>query len=156
MKQIFPDTSFQWEPVKRKSLFVLLLAVLSAGCGRSDLPNLGLVSGVVTVDGRPPGNAIVNFSPLQPGRPSTAETDAEGNYELLYLSDVYGAIAGDHAATVEKIVTGDLDDLPDNPGEMTPEQRALMQQNQPLPPKASDGTLKLTVQEGDNTLNIEL
>ena len=74
----------------------------------------------------------------------------------MYLSDVYGAIAGDHAATVEKIVTGDLDDLPDNPGEMTPEQRALMQQNQPLPPKASDGTLKLTVQEGDNTLNIEL
>lgn len=39
---------------------------------------------------------------------------------------------------------------------MTPEQRALMQQIQPLLSKASEETLQLTVNQGDRTLNIRL
>lgn len=69
--------------------------------GCSDLPN----PGVVTVDGQPLGNAIDNFSPGQPGRPSTAETDAEGIDEIMYLSEISIAVVGDHTVTVENIVT---------------------------------------------------
>ena len=127
-----------------------------AGCGGSDLPELGTVFGRVTLDGQPVAEAIVNFAPVNPGRPSTAETDADGNYDLVYLPDVEGAVVGEHAVTIEKIVTTELDDLPDDPSEMSAEERALVEANQPLPATASDGSLRKTVNSGSNEINIEL
>ena len=127
-----------------------------SGCGGSDLPELGTVYGKVTLGGAPLADAIVNFSPVSPGRPSTAQTDAEGNYELVYLPDVDGAVVGEHAVTIEKIVTTELDDLPDDPSEMSAEERALVEANQPLPATASDGSLRKTVNSGSNEINIEL
>ncbi len=50
-------------------------AVSLSGCGgRSDLPELGDVQGVVTLDGQPLSGAQVQFVPQADGRPSVAET----------------------------------------------------------------------------------
>ena len=64
---------------------VLLIFVFS-GCSRSGtLPELGEVSGVITIDGRPLRGAWIVFRPLEGGRSATAQSDDEGKYELSYL-----------------------------------------------------------------------
>ena len=65
---------------RRIGVVPLLLAVASAaGCGGApdDRPDLGEVSGVVTLDGAPVENAVVQFTPAA-GRPSQARTAADG------------------------------------------------------------------------------
>lgn len=131
---------------------LLSLAVVLAGCGRSDLPELGSVSGVVTNGGQPLPKAIVNFSPAGPGRPSAGETDEQGRYSLLYIQDVDGAIVGDHVVTVELLVTEEMDNLPDDPADMAPGQTAPPK----LPQTATDGSIKKTVKAGSNTIDIAL
>lgn len=133
-------------------IVALSLMLLSTGCGRSDLPELGTVSGIVTVEGSPVADAIVNFTPSGPGRPSTGQTDSEGRFELMYLTDVYGAIVGEHVVTVELVVSEEMDDLPDDPSEMTDEQKEMKK----LPPSASDSSIRKEVQPGSNEINIEL
>jgi hypothetical protein len=136
-----------------KRLFcILLLPLVSLGCGRSDLPDLGTVSGVVTLDGQPLPNAVVNFTPTGEGRPSTAETDEEGRYSLIYLQGVDGAIVGEHVVSVELIMSDEMDDLPDDPSEMTEEQKAMPR----LPESAADSSIRKEVKSGDNEINIAL
>ena len=135
--------------------FLSLVFVLT-GCSRSDLPELGTVSGTVTLNGIPLTDAIVNFTPTGPGRPSTAVTDAEGKYTLIYLQGVDGAIVGEHVVTVELVTTEAMDDLPDDPSEMTAEQKQSVSQMKHLPASATDGTIKKEVKAGDNPIDIEL
>lgn len=141
--------------MKRVVLLGCLVLIL-AGCGGGDLPELGYVTGRVSIGGQPLAGAIVSFSPVQPGRPSSAETDAEGEYELFYNEDAPGAVVGDHVVTVTRITTTELDDLPDDPSEMSAEERALYESSQPLPAAAADGSLKKSVAAGSNEINIEL
>ncbi|MEZ6043835.1 MAG: carboxypeptidase-like regulatory domain-containing protein [Planctomycetaceae bacterium] len=135
---------------------VLLAVGFTVGCGRSDLPELGTVTGVVTASGAPVANAIVNFTPTGPGRPSTGETDAQGKFKMIYLQGIDGAIVGEHTVTVERVTTEAMDDLPDDPSEMTAEQKAAAEAIKPLPPAASDGSVKVEVKAGTNELNITL
>ncbi|MEW4527500.1 MAG: carboxypeptidase-like regulatory domain-containing protein [Maioricimonas sp. JB045] len=126
------------------------LTLTACGCGRSDLPELGDVSGHVTLDGQPLADAIVNFTPVGEGRPSTAQTDAEGYYELQYLADVSGALIGEHVVTIEPVVTEEMDDYDEeNPqaGGTAPPQ---------LPASATDGSLRENVVAGSNSIDIQL
>ncbi|WP_197443793.1 carboxypeptidase-like regulatory domain-containing protein [Maioricimonas rarisocia] len=126
------------------------VAVALVGCTRSDLPTLGDVNGVVTLDGNPLPEAVVNFTPTSGGRPSTGTTDENGYYSLLYLEGVDGAIVGEHAVTVEPITTEEMDDYDEeNPeaGGTPPPQ---------LPDSAYDGSIKKEVAEGSNEIDIEL
>ncbi len=82
-------------------------AVSLSGCGgRSDLPELGDVRGVVTLDGQPVSGAQVQFVPQADGRPSVAETDADGSYRLQYIVGEYGAIVGTHKVMINTAVDG--------------------------------------------------
>ncbi|HET6423849.1 MAG TPA: hypothetical protein VFG20_09215 [Planctomycetaceae bacterium] len=63
------------------------------GCGGSDRPPLGKVSGAVTIDGAPLTGVIVAFMPAE-GRPATAVTDDRGLYRLEYTDGVPGAKVG--------------------------------------------------------------
>ena len=68
----------------KKSLVMaaLLTLVSSVGCsGASDQPELGEVSGIVTLDGKPVVGVNVVFKP-DIGRAAAGNTDAEGNYSL--------------------------------------------------------------------------
>lgn len=138
--------------LSRSVVLICVAAFLVTGCGRSDLPELGTVSGVVTLDNEPLPNAIVNFSPTAAGRPSTAETDSEGKYSLLYLTDVEGAVVGEHTVTVEKIVSEEEDNLSDDPADLEPGQELPKQ----LPPSALDGSILKDVKSGDNKIDIAL
>src|SRR5262245_49070668 len=59
------------------SRLLLLGGALLAGCSGGDRPELGYVSGTVTMDGEPLVGVIVTFKPEQ-GRPAVDVTDADG------------------------------------------------------------------------------
>ena len=130
----------------RFSFIVLCLTVLTVGCGGppSDQPDLGEVSGKVTVDGTALANATVTFTPTGKGRPSTGTTDSEGYYELMYTLEASGAAMGEHVVTIG-LQTDEEDYESDNADE-----------GSSLPPAASDRSLKKTVEAGSNTIDIEL
>lgn len=78
---------------------IVCLAVL-AGCGGgTDLPDIGDVSGKVTLDGKPLDGARIEFVPAK-GRPSYGLSDDEGNYTLRYSASVNGAMLGKHKVAI--------------------------------------------------------
>ena len=84
------------------------VAFVFVGAGCSNQPHLIEVTGKVTMNGKPLGNVRVDFHPDPDkgttGISSTAKTDAEGNFKLLYQEKTPGAIIGHH-----RIVITDLD-----------------------------------------------
>lgn len=117
---------------------LLTLALLAAGCGRSDRPPLGSVAGAVTLDGSPLAGALVVFVPDGPGRSAIATTDATGRYELTYLRDIAGANLGPHTVRITTATEerGGKEVLPDRYHTKT--------------------ELKATVAAGDNTFDFAL
>jgi len=90
------------EPNMRQTVIASLLLVLtSIGCGSSgDLPELGQVSGVIEVNGKPTPNVAVRFAPVDGGRPSTGTTNESGRYELVYSLKEMGAKVGSHNVSI--------------------------------------------------------
>jgi hypothetical protein len=82
----------------RSWAWIACLFCLSAGCGVSDQPALGRVTGKVTLDGEPLSGVIVNFQP-ESGRAATAETDASGYYDLVYIYGSNGAKVGNNTVS---------------------------------------------------------
>src|SRR5262245_45292743 len=81
----------------------VLLAVL-AGC--SSGPAFAPVSGVVKLNGKPYGKAVVSFQPIgsadnpNPGRGSSAYTDENGRYVLKSDNKFNGALVGKHLVRI--------------------------------------------------------
>ena len=81
---------------------VLALAAGCGGGGRKIVP----VSGVVTFNGAPARNVIVTFQPVaeskddDPGRGSSAYTDENGHYTLVYDGERPGALTGKHRVRI--------------------------------------------------------
>ena len=73
------------------------------GGGGTEAPELGQVTGKVTLDGAPLADASVTFMPGKV-RSSAATTDSEGKYELIYIRQVKGASIGKHNVVVSKLV----------------------------------------------------
>jgi hypothetical protein len=104
-----------------------LFAAGAAGCGGGG-PNYVPVSGVVTLDGKPYGEAVVVFSPKgtdanpNPGRTSAGETDKDGKFSLKTDDLHVGAVVGKHLIKVQtrgEVVqfdpaTGSPDNAPTN------------------------------------------
>lgn len=125
---------------------VALLA-LAAGCGgggRKIVP----VSGVVTFNGQPAKNVIVTFQPLaaskddDPGRGSSAYTDENGHYTLVYDGEKPGALTGKHRVRISpQWVSNKGDDRGEGGGGMS--------LNYPIPAEWSDmSTLEFEVPAG--------
>ncbi len=93
---------------------LMLVLLVCAGCGGSDLPDLGYVEGTVTLDGNPLPNAIVTFQPER-ARPSYGRTDENGWYELAYTDEAKGATLGTHQVTISTKSDGDPDADPPVP-----------------------------------------
>lgn len=108
----------------------------SIGCGSGDRPELGTVSGKVTMDGQPLSGLIVVFKPDE-GRAAVGETDSEGIYELEYLDGVAGCKVGPNTVSFE---------WPLGAG------------GKPIPQQYTAGrsTLKKDVQAGSNEINLEI
>jgi len=79
-----------------------LLSLLSAGCINTG-PSLGQVEGAVTFDGTPLAHTIITFTPTAPGgTTSTAVTDTQGHYRLMFTRTQEGALLGRHRVSFEK------------------------------------------------------
>ena len=119
---------------------VLAIAWTAVGCEQPrNLPELGEVSGVVTLDGEPLADAVVQFNTAN-ARTSQGHTDRRGRYELLYTGDTKGAVVGRHRITVSKLVSdpqfGHRETLPER--------------------YARGGTIRREVKAGKNVINLEL
>lgn len=126
------------------SLFCLLLTLTFAACSNtpSDQPDLGTVSGTVTMDGAPLVGAYVRFFP-ESGRASAAVTDESGNYELTFIRDSMGAVLGKHTVRITT-QNEDIDPFGEKGSEKVPAKYN------------KETTLEATVNEGDNTINFDL
>lgn len=133
--------------MRQLSLWIALLGLVGlCGCGGggADVPDLGGVTGKLTVNGQPLANAVVTFNPVADGRPSSGVSDSDGTYELMYTVDNAGATIGQHSVVVTAGGAGG-----DYEGD-APEKTAG------LPASASDGSIKQDVKAGDNQINIDL
>src|SRR5690606_27047316 len=101
--------------ILKSSSFGLAASVLLVGCGGTDGPPLGSVSGRVTLDGQPLANAVVQFQPTgADGTYSAGRTDEDGYYQLRYTRDRYGALIGSHRVSVSTAAP-DAEDEQGNP-----------------------------------------
>ena len=123
-------------------LAIALAAV--TGCGGGSTPDVGLVIGTVTMDGKPLENAAVIFSPPN-GRPSMGLTDSNGKYELNYIRDTKGAVPGTHQVRIT------------TQPESRPDDYTGPEFKETIPAKYNtDTTLDAEVKAGENTFNFEL
>ncbi|MCA9128527.1 MAG: carboxypeptidase regulatory-like domain-containing protein [Planctomycetales bacterium] len=127
---------------KRVSVCAIVTLLVAAGCsGRSDL---GLVSGTVTLDGKPLPNAFVEFSPQAEGSVASGRTDENGEYFLMYSRTVKGASVGEN---VVRITTHDV--LDDGGKEVHVPEKVPARYN-------ANSELVVTVKAGSNELDFEL
>jgi hypothetical protein len=76
--------------------FALLLLI---GCGGN--PKVVAVKGTVTRGGQPFKSRLsLTFYPENGGRPSTADSDVDGRFELKFDRDTRGAVVGKHKVVV--------------------------------------------------------
>lgn len=124
--------------------FIAIL--LGCGGGVADQPDLGTVTGVVTLDGEPLQSATIEFQPAK-GRPSTATTNADGEYELVYTSDDKGAKIGKHTVWIWTFATAD--DPETGEPKVTSEEKVPVVYN-------SQSTLTRTVVAGSQEIDFDL
>ena len=121
---------------------LLLVALVSAGCSAKpkDLPDLGAVTGTVTLDGKPLEKVTVVFE-SDSGRSAFGSTDASGRYELLYTGNHKGAVVGPN-----KVVINSQLDAPPGPD-----------WKDPIPARYNAKTeLKADVVASQNTFDFQL
>jgi hypothetical protein len=114
-----------------------LVAILS-GCGGGDRPELGYVTGKVTMEGEPLGNIIVVMKP-EVGRAAMVRANDEGMYDIEYVHGVRGTKVGPTTVTFEWPL-----------GYEGP--------TKPIPRKYTgvDSAIKIDVKPGKNTFDFDL
>jgi hypothetical protein len=100
------DSCFEFVSCFVLRISCLALAFCLWGCGGPAHPDVGRVSGVVTLDGQPLPEATVMFQPAE-GRASIATTDSAGKYSLIYLDGVPGAKLGPHTVIIRTEIPGE-------------------------------------------------
>ncbi len=142
--------------IKCSCLYLILILPLSiiVGCSSKadDQPDIGQVTGVITVNAQPLEGATVKFSP-ENGRPSTGTTDALGKYELFYIRDTKGASIGKHKVIISKMI-----DKPFPSGKiLTPEEKVSGNKEESIIKKYNTNTtLTANVKAGANTFDFKI
>jgi predicted small lipoprotein YifL len=120
----------------RSRIISAALLASVAGCGGSG-PKYVPVSGVVTLDGQPYGEAVVVFLPKasadnpNPGRSSAGETDAKGHFVLKTDELKVGAVVGQHLVKIQ--TRGDVSHF--DPSTGSPDGAPAKQKRDPIPPE---------------------
>lgn len=136
-----------------KTLAILLAGVgfvIVSGCsdGPEDMPEVGDVEGVITMDGKPLVGVTVEFTP-ESGRPSHSVTDSEGRYALKYIKNTMGAKVGHHDVRIMWLENGGED--PDAPPLPQAGQRVKIPERY-----NKNTTLDSTVVAGHNEFDFDL
>lgn len=79
----------------------LLTGFLGVGCGGGRGPQLGSVTGTITLNGEPLPGVSVTFIPEDQGSPSYGGTDKNGVYRLQFNQARAGAELGTHHVIIE-------------------------------------------------------
>jgi hypothetical protein len=133
-----------------RPLFLLALTCFAAGCGGS---KVGLVSGKVTLDGKPLANARVNFQPIgdtvHTGVGSFGKADDHGEYTLnLIDGSAPGAMVGKHRVAISAYDESKAAD-PNDDRRKGPPDRVPLRYN-------VQTELTFEVKPGPNTANFDL
>lgn len=133
-----------------KAVFALSLILLVGGCGH-DGPELGEVSGTVTMNGKPVPFAFVKFQPVEPpGTYGSAYADKDGKYELQFSMSRQGAPVGQHEVTIRTPKKDEIQVEDKTTGKMvTPALPAGFVEN-------LEKQFSREVQSGDNKIDFEL
>lgn len=128
-----------------RTIGLMLLLISITGCGGDSGPELGAVTGVVFDNGSPISGAMIEFFPEE-GITSTAVTNEEGKYSLKY-NDRMGAVVGVHSVQITPgmgaIMNPDLESNTEAPP-------------MKAPPKTIVLTEKITVESGENNIDLKL
>lgn len=105
---------------RQRAFLALVLLVVLTGCGGDD--RVSRVSGTVTLDGKPVGDASLTFMPQAGGRPAFGVTADDGTYELTTFESGDGAVHGNHVVTitaVEEQVSNKAEELAEEHGSLS-------------------------------------
>lgn len=136
-------------PLVLPALAIVVFAI--GGCGSSG-PDLGNVTGTVTLDGKPLPNATLTFKSQAPnGTTSLGVTGPDGKYTLMFTADRNGAMLGKHDVEIatNQLSESDVENLKSQ-GKTPPPFT-------PIPKKYREpGTLVKDVVKGNNTIDFDL
>ncbi|EAQ77341.1 carboxypeptidase-like regulatory domain-containing protein [Blastopirellula marina] len=137
------------------ALSVLLLSL--SGCSApSDQPELGQVSGTVTLDGDPLSGVAIVFQPDN-GRPAHGQTDAEGKYELTYIRSTRGTKLGHNRVEIAPSEEADEPDEAEPDAELPQVKRRAKSGKPRIPARYNvQSELEADVQPGANTFDFDL
>jgi hypothetical protein len=129
--------------------------LLAAVVGCSGGPSFAPVSGVVKLDGEPYSHAVVSFQPVgssdnpNPGRGSSAYTDAQGRFVLRCDNAFDGAVVGKHLV---RIMTRGNDVVGQDPTQTSPDGAPPHRKVDPIPPEWNAlSTVEFEVPAGGTT-----
>ncbi|PQO37705.1 carboxypeptidase regulatory-like domain-containing protein [Bremerella cremea] len=137
------------------ALLVMFLGLTGCG-GTGDKPDLGQVTGTVTLDGQPLSGVAVVFQPDN-GRPARGMTDAEGKYDLIYIRNERGTKVGHNRVEIAPSEEGeDEGEEAEDPDSVEPA-KPVKSGKPKVPAKYNLKTeLEADVKPGDNTFDFNL
>jgi len=144
-------------PLRFMQVLLGLLISFHIGCSSSDQPELGQVTGTVSMDGKPLTGVAVVFQP-ENGRPARGTTNAEGQYELVYIRQTKGAKVGPNRVQIASNEEGeDSGEVESGDGEPKANSKGS-KSSKPLVPKRYNvqSELKVDVKPGANTFDFQL
>ena len=128
------------------AVLVTLAAVVGCSGGSKSLGSS--VTGAVTVNGSPaPAGLEISFQPVGDGAPSFGTTNSEGKYSLQMTPRLKGASPGENLVSVTMPVM-EYAEGEEETAEETPSFKILKE--------FRDGTHKVTVSKGQNTIDLEI
>ncbi len=146
-----------WNRFSCMLIVVGISMFFQVGCGgRGDQPELGQVTGTITLDGKPLSGIAVVFQP-DSGRPARGMTDGEGKYELTYIRQTKGTKVGPNRVEIAPSEDGEAEEV-DSAGEETkPVQKRPRSGKPTIPPRYNvRSELKADVKAGKNTFDFKL
>lgn len=144
--------------IRRSCALIILnlLILLLPGCGSSDQPELGEVTGTITFNKQPLVGVAVVFQP-ENGRPARGMTNAEGKYELTYIRQTKGSKVGPNRVEIAPSEEGEEEEAAVG-GEEADSSAKKSKSGKPTIPARYNVRSELTadVKPGKNTCNFDL
>ncbi|MDX1928798.1 MAG: carboxypeptidase-like regulatory domain-containing protein [Pirellulaceae bacterium] len=145
-----------WNRISCLVIIGLSLCVQPGCGGPSDQPELGQVTGTVTLDGQPLVGVAVVFQPDN-GRPARGMTDAQGKYELIYIRQTKGTKVGPNRVEIAPSEEGEAEES-ETPDEEAKSATKPSKSGKPKVPARYNvqSELKEDVKPGANTIDFKL